>query len=65
MIITWIARIIASLNANRRAGEIGAGVAMGSLLSGIGLPVPLLLLSVRFSRSREWQKRYRGSFASR
>lgn len=37
MIITWIARIIASLNANRRAGEIGAGVAMGSLLSGIGL----------------------------
>ena len=33
MIITWIARIIASLNANRRAGEIGAGVAMGVLLA--------------------------------
>lgn len=33
MIITWIARIIASLNANRRAGEIAAGVAMGVLLA--------------------------------
>lgn len=32
MIITWIAKIIASLNANRRPGEIGAGVAMGILL---------------------------------
>lgn len=33
MFITWIAKVIASLNANRRAGEIGAGVSMGLLLT--------------------------------
>lgn len=33
MVITWIAKIIASLNANRRAGEIAAGVSMGVLLA--------------------------------
>jgi uncharacterized protein (TIGR03546 family) len=33
MLITWIARIIASLNANQRPGEIAAGAAMGVLLA--------------------------------
>ncbi|MFW5826853.1 MAG: TIGR03546 family protein [Alkalispirochaeta sp.] len=33
MIITWIARLIASLNANRRPGEIAAGIAMGVWLA--------------------------------
>jgi uncharacterized protein (TIGR03546 family) len=33
MIVTWIARIIASLNANQRPGEIAAGAAMGFLLA--------------------------------
>jgi uncharacterized protein (TIGR03546 family) len=33
MIVTWIARIIASLNANQRPGEIAAGAAMGVLLA--------------------------------
>lgn len=33
MLITWIAKVVASLNANRRAGEIGAGVSMGLLLA--------------------------------
>jgi uncharacterized protein (TIGR03546 family) len=33
MLITWIAKLIAGLNANRRAGEIAAGVSMGVLLA--------------------------------
>ena len=33
MIVTWIARLIASLNANRRPGEIAAGIAMGVWLA--------------------------------
>ena len=33
MIVTWIARVIASLNANRRPGEIAAGLATGVLLA--------------------------------
>jgi uncharacterized protein (TIGR03546 family) len=33
MLVTWIARIIASLNANQRPGEIAAGAAMGLLLA--------------------------------
>ncbi|MFA7567741.1 MAG: TIGR03546 family protein [Alkalispirochaeta sp.] len=33
MLITWIARIIAALNANRRPGEIAAAVATGVLLA--------------------------------
>jgi uncharacterized protein (TIGR03546 family) len=33
MIITWIARLIAGLNANRRPGEIAAGISMGVLLA--------------------------------
>ncbi|HKK48945.1 MAG TPA: TIGR03546 family protein [Alkalispirochaeta sp.] len=41
MIITWIARLIASLNANRRPGEIAAGIAMGVWLA--LLPVGNLL----------------------
>lgn len=33
MIVTWIARLIAGLNANRRPGEIAAALAMGVLLA--------------------------------
>lgn len=33
MIVTWVARLIASLNASRRPGEIAAGIAMGLWLA--------------------------------
>ena len=50
MIVTWIARLIAGLNANRRPGEIAAGIATGVLLAlmpaGNLLWVAILLLTV-------------------
>lgn len=49
MIVTIIARLIAALNANRRPGEVAAGIAMGVLLAlmptGNLLWVLLLILS--------------------